>query len=250
MNNSNLNYKIHKYTHKLKHAQNRAAAEVYQNKLQQYHGLMRTQMSGGALDPNLEKIKYNLEEQKKLLESKITEISKVSGVNTQELAIQLDALNAKIAEIREKIKLDEEALKIFNDHTKTMTQGIQNIKPSGQMADLTGIKKATDEATKVSETASEFVKNTFGSLPLGTPPPTTPPPPPPPAVAPSRPSPVTAPASAPVLSVPSPPGGAPSISLAEAQKKFGAQPVLGLPPASQSGGDLSLLGLPSLSPSL
>lgn len=49
-----IKYKIQKYTYKLKHAKSRKEADVYQDKLQYYHGLNRQKLlSGGSIpDPN------------------------------------------------------------------------------------------------------------------------------------------------------------------------------------------------------
>lgn len=47
MNSSELEYKLKKYTYKLRHAKNRREAESYQQKLQQYHSLGRTNQRGG-----------------------------------------------------------------------------------------------------------------------------------------------------------------------------------------------------------
>ncbi|QKF94230.1 hypothetical protein QKU48_gp0772 [Fadolivirus algeromassiliense] len=46
MNSSGLEYKLKKYTYKLKNAKNRREAELYQQKLQHYHSLNRTQRGG------------------------------------------------------------------------------------------------------------------------------------------------------------------------------------------------------------
>ena len=55
MTEETLEYKIQKYTYKLKHAKNRKIANHYQDKLQHYHKLNRMSMNGGGFGDDLKK---------------------------------------------------------------------------------------------------------------------------------------------------------------------------------------------------
>ena len=162
MSNNSLNYKIQKYTYKLKHAKTKSTAETYQSKLQEYHNQIRINLKGGNANETLQTLGEKLQTQKNQIQKKIEEIGKVSGVNTKDLEIQLKAIGDKIAEIKNRIQLDGEALEKFNKHTEEVDKQISDTKSNTGVFNLDAIKGINQELSTISDDATKFAQQLFG----------------------------------------------------------------------------------------
>jgi hypothetical protein len=151
----NLNYKISKYTTKLKSATNRRNAEIYQKKLQQYHNLNKT-MRGGDLEPSQEVVKMILES-KKILGEKLNSKGTSAVYEKEKIDSVIDNLSNKLSDTitnYNSIATDKNAL---CQNTNELTEEMKKLKPGCAVTELT-----TDTETLLN---GELVKSVCGSTP-------------------------------------------------------------------------------------
>lgn len=155
MQSNNINYKIEKYTHKLKHAQSQDDAELYENKIREYRKVNKG--LHGGVDPSAE-IKKLTEESKNILLEKLT----AKGTSA---VYEKNKVNDAINVLSEKIKTtvnnynqtvtDKDALCA---NTTYLTNEMKNLQPGC----------ATEEFNIATETLlddTKLLKSVCGSVP-------------------------------------------------------------------------------------
>jgi hypothetical protein len=147
MSKNGVNYKIEKYTYKLKNAHTRRDAELYQNKLKHYHGVNRSgiNMYGGEggegevklsdIPAALMPLKNRLDEVSDSLKGKIDEISKEQNIEQTDFSANLNNLKKFLETNVETNKKNESEYKqkcaenqMYNTHVTTVSEQIKNLK--------------------------------------------------------------------------------------------------------------------------
>ena len=160
MSEESVEYKIQKYTYKLKHAENRKTASHYQDKLQHYHKLNRMNMQGGT---NGEELKQQAQEvvsqlspvvseMKREVQEKSTKIIK----NLSPTMLSFHKKFEKVVPIAYDVKKElSPTIKKIGDHaTQIISEGkkeFQNVAPT--------VSKVTENLQKIMSTIEQGVMN-------------------------------------------------------------------------------------------
>lgn len=136
-----VDYKIQKYTHKLKNANSQSKAHVYQEKLQEYHRLNKERLMAGGQLSTLEqvqenaklveeasdKIKESIENDKKSILEQLDKLG-TNNIDTKGIKEDLELLNKKIQSSDELInKGPKEIIGKYGELTETINAKVTDL---------------------------------------------------------------------------------------------------------------------------
>jgi len=126
MQSNDINYKIQKYTYKLKNAKSHRDIDLYQTKLQEYHKANRN-MQGG--EGESDQVKQQIKASQEALRSKLTETGKASVYEKEKVDLAMGELQKKIRTVGADFnELNNDKVALCNNTTNLM-EGINKLKP-------------------------------------------------------------------------------------------------------------------------
>lgn len=126
MQSNDINYKIQKYTYKLKNAKSHRDIDLYQTKLQEYHKANRN-MQGG--EGESDQVKQQIKASQEALRSKLTETGKASVYEKEKVDSAMQGLQKKIKTVGADFEeLNKDKVALCNNTTYLM-EGINKLKP-------------------------------------------------------------------------------------------------------------------------